>query len=86
MKSVSCAGKSTLTVVSFAPYSWFEEWKDDKVKNRGTDYKELKATIINSVLEIVTQKFPKIKDKVWTLSSLKSPFKIISVSDLSTLL
>ncbi|KAF5903218.1 putative all-trans-retinol 13,14-reductase, partial [Clarias magur] len=57
-------GKSTLTVVSFAPYSWFEEWKDDKVKNRGTDYKELKTTIINSVLEMVTQVFPKIKDKI----------------------
>ncbi|KAB5553715.1 hypothetical protein PHYPO_G00041840 [Pangasianodon hypophthalmus] len=57
-------GKSTMTVVSFAPYSWFEEWKDEKVKNRGVDYKELKATIINSVLEVVTQNFPKIKDRI----------------------
>ncbi|XP_046722843.1 all-trans-retinol 13,14-reductase-like [Silurus meridionalis] len=57
-------GKSTLTVVSFAPYPWFEEWKDEKVKNRGADYKELKAAIINSVLEVVTQIFPKIKDRI----------------------
>ncbi|KAL6476691.1 hypothetical protein MHYP_G00151900 [Metynnis hypsauchen] len=57
-------GKSTLTVVSFAPYSWFEEWKDDKVKNRGADYKELKETLINSLLEVVYQIFPKTKNKI----------------------
>ncbi|XP_027016914.1 all-trans-retinol 13,14-reductase-like [Tachysurus fulvidraco] len=56
--------KSTLSVVSFAPYSWFEEWKDGKVKNRGDDYEELKETIINSVLELLTQIYPEIKDKI----------------------
>lgn len=69
MKSLPCAGKSTLSVVSFAPYSWFEEWKDGKVKNRGDDYEELKETIINSVLELLTQIFPEIKDKVQTFTS-----------------
>ncbi|XP_036445254.1 all-trans-retinol 13,14-reductase-like [Colossoma macropomum] len=57
-------GKSTLSLVSFAPYSWFEEWKDDKVKNRGADYKELKETLLNSLLEVVYQVFPKIKDRI----------------------
>lgn len=58
-------GKSTMTVVSFSKYEWFEEWKDDKVKNRRTDYKELKQTFIDSVLEVVLDVFPKISsDKV----------------------
>ncbi|KAI4901905.1 hypothetical protein NFI96_013840, partial [Prochilodus magdalenae] len=57
-------GKSTLTVVSFAPYSWFEEWKDGKVKNRAGDYKELKETLINSILEVIYQVFPKIKNRI----------------------
>ncbi|KAL7860695.1 hypothetical protein AOLI_G00170440 [Acnodon oligacanthus] len=57
-------GKSTLSLVSFAPYSWFEQWKDDKVKNRGADYKELKETLLNSLLEVVYQVFPKIKDRI----------------------
>ncbi|KAL6476694.1 hypothetical protein MHYP_G00151930 [Metynnis hypsauchen] len=57
-------GKSTLSLVSFAPYSWFEEWKDDKVKNRGADYKVLKETLLNSLLEVVYQVFPKIKDRI----------------------
>lgn len=58
-------GKSTLSLVSFANYEWFEEWKDDKVTNRGTDYKELKQTFCDSILEVVMSVFPKItRDKV----------------------
>lgn len=57
-------GKSTMTVVSFANYAWFEEWKDDKVKNRSVDYKELKEAFINSILEAVTEIYPKIKDRI----------------------
>lgn len=56
-----------MTVVSFANYAWFEEWKDDKVKNRSIDYKELKEAFINNILEAVTEIFPKIKDRVRSL-------------------
>lgn len=63
-KYASSTGKSTVTVVSFANYAWFEEWKDDKVKNRSIDYKELKEAFINNILEAVTEIFPKIKDRV----------------------
>uniref|UniRef100_A0A3B3TKP8 All-trans-retinol 13,14-reductase n=1 Tax=Poecilia latipinna TaxID=48699 RepID=A0A3B3TKP8_9TELE len=58
-------GKSTLTVVSFANHSWFEEWKDGKVTNRGPDYKELKQAFIDSALNVVMDIFPKItRDKI----------------------
>ncbi|XP_072550131.1 all-trans-retinol 13,14-reductase-like [Salminus brasiliensis] len=57
-------GKSTLSLVSFAPYSWFEQWKDDKVTNRAADYKELKETLMNSILELVYQMYPKTKDRI----------------------
>ncbi|PWA17742.1 hypothetical protein CCH79_00008310 [Gambusia affinis] len=58
-------GKSTLSLVSFVKYSWFEEWKDDKVTNRGSDYKELKQAFIDSALDVVMDIFPKItKDKI----------------------
>nr|XP_046187969.1 all-trans-retinol 13,14-reductase-like [Oncorhynchus gorbuscha] len=58
-------GKSTLSLVSFANYEWFEEWKDDKVTNRGTDYNELKQIFCDSILEVVMSVFPKItRDKV----------------------
>uniref|UniRef100_A0A3B5PYK4 All-trans-retinol 13,14-reductase n=1 Tax=Xiphophorus maculatus TaxID=8083 RepID=A0A3B5PYK4_XIPMA len=58
-------GKSTLSLVSFVKYSWFEEWKDDKVTNRGSDYKELKQAFIDSALDVVMDIFPKItRDKI----------------------
>ncbi|CAL8304525.1 unnamed protein product [Merluccius merluccius] len=58
-------GKSTLSLVSFAKYEWFEEWKDEKVTNRGPDYKDLKQTFINTALDVVMDVLPKItRDKI----------------------
>ncbi|XP_055008691.1 all-trans-retinol 13,14-reductase [Boleophthalmus pectinirostris] len=58
-------GKSTVSLVSFANYSWFEEWKDGKVTNRAPEYKELKQAFIDSVLEMVMDVFPKItRDRI----------------------
>uniref|UniRef100_A0A3Q3EMY2 All-trans-retinol 13,14-reductase n=1 Tax=Labrus bergylta TaxID=56723 RepID=A0A3Q3EMY2_9LABR len=58
-------GKSTLSLVSFANYSWFEEWKDAKVTNRAEEYKELKQTFIDTALNVVLDIFPKItRDKI----------------------
>lgn len=54
------SGKSTLSLVTFANYKWFEEWKDDKVSNRGAEYKELKQAFLDSILEVVMDVFPKI--------------------------
>nr|XP_057905052.1 all-trans-retinol 13,14-reductase [Doryrhamphus excisus] len=58
-------GKSTLSLVSFARYGWFEEWKDDKVNNRASEYKELKEAFIETALQVVLQVFPKVtRDKI----------------------
>lgn len=60
-------GKSTLSLITFAKYEWFEEWKDEKVTNRGPDYMELKQAFINTSVEMVMDVFPKItRDKVKT--------------------
>lgn len=57
-----------MSLVSFAKYEWFEEWKDDKVTNRAPEYKELKQAFIDSILEVVMDVFPKItRDKVTLL-------------------
>ncbi|KAJ8389939.1 hypothetical protein AAFF_G00112240 [Aldrovandia affinis] len=57
-------GKSTLSLVTFANYEWFEEWKEGKVTNRGPDYKELKEAFINTILDTVVEIFPNVKDKI----------------------
>lgn len=57
-------GKSTISVVALAPYEWFEEWKDERVTNRGEDYKSLKNDFIQTVLKIVMELYPQIEDKI----------------------
>ena len=58
-----------MSLVSFANYKWFEEWKDGKVTNRGPEYKELKEAFIETTLEVVLDVFPKItRDKVTLLN------------------
>ncbi|KAJ8344853.1 hypothetical protein SKAU_G00290460 [Synaphobranchus kaupii] len=57
-------GKSTLSLVTVANYEWFEEWKDGKVTNRGADYKAVKEAFINSIVDVVVEIFPNIKDKI----------------------
>lgn len=64
-----------MSLVSFANYEWFEEWKDDKVSNRSPEYKELKQAFIDSILEVVFDVFPKItRDKVTRVPSLLISF------------
>lgn len=61
-----------MSLVSFAEYEWFEEWKDDKVTNRGRDYKELKQAFIDSALQVVMDVFPNItRDKVEASDAFK---------------
>ncbi|KAM6035018.1 all-trans-retinol 13,14-reductase isoform 2-T2 [Theristicus caerulescens] len=45
-------GKSTLAIVTFAKYEWFEEWKDKQVNKRGDDYEELKKTFVDTIMQI----------------------------------
>ncbi|KFO82601.1 Putative all-trans-retinol 13,14-reductase, partial [Cuculus canorus] len=57
-------GKSTLAIVSFAKYEWFEEWKDKPVKKRGDDYEELKKTFVDTVMQAVFKLYPRIEDRI----------------------
>ena len=59
--------KTTCAVVTFASMSWFEEWKDEKVKKRGTTYQNLKSTLIDQTWKQVVKIFPQLKDKVVTI-------------------
>lgn len=56
-------GKSTCTIVTFAPYEWFEHWKDKRVMKRGDDYEELKHRIGRRMWEQTCRLFPHLKDK-----------------------
>ncbi|NXG61299.1 RETST reductase, partial [Hemiprocne comata] len=62
-------GKSTLAIVSFAKYEWFEEWKDKQVHKRGDDYEELKKTFVDAIMQTVFKLYPRIEDRIEYLSS-----------------
>jgi len=54
-------GRSTITVVSFAPYSWFSQWSDLTVKKRGDEYNSLKNAIGQQIIDQITHLYPDLK-------------------------
>ncbi|XP_008945241.1 PREDICTED: putative all-trans-retinol 13,14-reductase, partial [Merops nubicus] len=60
--------KSTLAIVSFAQYEWFEEWKDKQVHKRGEDYEELKKTFVDTIMQTVFKLYPRIQDRIEYIS------------------
>ncbi|NXT92530.1 RETST reductase, partial [Anhinga rufa] len=57
-------GKSTLAIVTFAKYEWFEEWKDKQVNKRGDDYEKLKTTFVDTLMQAVFKLYPRIVDRI----------------------
>ncbi len=55
------AGRSTITIVSFAPYSWFEQWTELTVNKRGDEYNSLKNTLGQQLIDQVVQIYPQLK-------------------------
>jgi hypothetical protein len=47
--------------VSFAPYSWFAQWSDLKVKKRGDEYDSLKNAIGQQIIDQITHLYPDLK-------------------------
>lgn len=54
-------GRSTITVVSFAPYSWFAQWSNLAVKKRGDEYNSMKNAIGQQIIDQVTHLYPNLK-------------------------
>ncbi|KAM9165006.1 all-trans-retinol 13,14-reductase isoform 2-T2 [Pangshura tecta] len=62
-------GKSTLCVMAFAQYEWFEEWKEEMVQKRGAEYESLKNAMVESILKTVLKLYPRLEDKIECISS-----------------
>ncbi|XP_030407747.1 all-trans-retinol 13,14-reductase isoform X4 [Gopherus evgoodei] len=62
-------GKSTLCILAFAQYEWFEEWKEETVQKRGTKYESLKNAMVESILKTVLKLYPHLEDKIECISS-----------------
>ena len=59
-------GKSTIEIVSFAPYEWFEKWKETRWYKRGDEYLNYKEELSQRLLEKLYQQVPSVKGKIDT--------------------
>jgi all-trans-retinol 13,14-reductase len=57
-------GKSTIDVITLAPYEWFKPWENKPWKNRGADYEAFKEKMAQVMLEKVYQQVPQVRGKV----------------------
>jgi all-trans-retinol 13,14-reductase len=57
-------GKSTIDVISPAPFDWFSKWANKPWKNRGADYDEFKAALSEKLLSDVYKHVPTARGKV----------------------
>ncbi|KAK2513920.1 Retsat [Columba livia] len=61
-------GKSTISILTFAKYEWFEEWKDEQVNKRGDDYEDLKKAFVDVIMQAVFKLYPRIEDRIEYIS------------------
>ena len=57
-------GRTTVEVVTLAPWEWFKAWKDERWRKRGTDYEALKAKLTERLLGEVYAEHPQLKDAI----------------------
>ncbi|CAM2009852.1 phytoene desaturase family protein [Acanthopleuribacter pedis] len=57
-------GKSTIEVVTLAPYAWFEEWKDKPWLRRGEKYEQLKAELSARLLRELYKQVPQVEGEI----------------------
>lgn len=56
--------RHTALCITEAPYKWFENWENEKVKNRGPGYEDLKERLSQKILEGMFKRYPHLKGKV----------------------
>lgn len=57
-------GKSTCTIVTFASFSWFKQWENERVSHRGAEYEHVKHALGDMIWKQTLGLFPHLADKV----------------------
>ncbi|WP_068857941.1 phytoene desaturase family protein [Perlucidibaca aquatica] len=55
-------GKSTVEVLTMAPWEWFEKWQDTTWGQRGEDYDTFKANLQQRLLEALFKELPQLRE------------------------
>lgn len=57
-------GRSTVDVITAAPYEWFEAWQGSRWKRRAADYDAFKDQLAQRMLEAVYSQLPQLRGQV----------------------
>ncbi|MDB5281461.1 MAG: Phytoene dehydrogenase, partial [Bacteroidota bacterium] len=57
-------GKTTIEIITLAPYEWYKQWEDKRWKKRGEDYNEMKEKLSQRLLEALYAKHPDLRGKI----------------------
>jgi all-trans-retinol 13,14-reductase len=57
-------GRSTIDVITFAPYDWFSRWDHTHWQKRGADYEGFKRGLASRLLEVLYRHVPTVRDRV----------------------
>lgn len=57
-------GKSTIEMITLAPYDWFEKWEDERWKHRGEEYENLKDYFSQRLLKVLYKHIPQLEGKI----------------------
>ncbi|MCB9185732.1 MAG: NAD(P)/FAD-dependent oxidoreductase [Flavobacteriales bacterium] len=57
-------GKSTIEMITLAPYEWFKKWEDERWKHRGEDYEAYKEELSQRLLKELYKQFPQLEGKI----------------------
>lgn len=57
-------GRSTITIISPAPFTWFAKWQDTRWHHRGAEYDDLKDTFRSRMLAALHEYFPSTRGRV----------------------
>jgi all-trans-retinol 13,14-reductase len=57
-------GKSTIEMITLAPFEWFEKWEDERWKHRGEEYEAYKEQFSQRLLKGLYKQFPQLEGKI----------------------
>ena len=56
--------KSTIDIITLAPYEWFAEWENARWKKRGAEYEAFKERLAQRLLEKLYEYLPQLRGKI----------------------
>jgi len=76
-------GKSTIEMITLAPYEWFAKWEDTRWHHRGEDYEAFKEQFAQRLLGELYRQFPQLEGKIdyYELSTPLSTAHFVNYKD-----